>query len=156
MKKEDTAMTVSPATTLAKDELAEIPSEANLLGAIFSIAIAHDATCQRTEDAFYRYVGYRDARRRGSETTIDSGTFEDLEGAYRRAIVETCASVAAASVRRLSVLGAFADGLVNRGLVTELTGPELEKFLRPIFEESGIGDRFEVREGYQVFKTAGD
>jgi hypothetical protein len=40
-------------------------------------------------------------------------------------------------------------------VVTELERSKLKEFYRPIFEESGIADRFEVRTGYEVFKTTG-
>ncbi len=135
---------------------AKTSSQAKLLDEIFSLAIAHDTKCQRAEDDFYRYVGYRGNARRGTATTIDSGNFEDLEGPYRSAIVELCATIAAAALRRVSAFAGLEDELVDRLVVTELTGDKLEEFLRPIFEESGVGERFEVRRSYEVFKREDD
>jgi hypothetical protein len=146
-------MSAAPTTTLDEAET-ELPDRTRLLDSIFSAAIDHDTKCQRAEDEFYRYVGYRDGPKSG--TLVDSKTFESLEGNHRWAMIEVCATVAAASLRRVSAIGPFAGEIVDHGLLHELGTDRFSEFMRPIFEESGIGDRFEVRQGYDVYKTAED
>jgi hypothetical protein len=136
----------------AKGEPARIEDpHVTTLDDIFTIAIAHDIVCQEAEDALFRLVGYR-----GPEKTapIDTGDFEDLEGAYRWAMIELCATVARAAISRLEILAPFK--MSEDGSIADLQGDALDRFLRPIFEESGIGDRFEVRSGHAVFKREGE
>jgi hypothetical protein len=148
-------MTVSPANTLAEHEFPEVPDQAKLLDSIFSAAIDHDKKCQRTEDDFYRMAGYRGGPYH-NETLVDSRRFEDLEGKHRWAMVEVCATIAAAALRRVSAIGPFAREIVDHGLLHELGADQFSEFMRPIFEESGIGERFEIRQGYEVFEKAED
>jgi len=55
-------------------------------------------------------------------------------------------------MQRVPSVPAFAEVLAGSGTVESLAGDELDAFMRPIFEESSIGSRFEVRSGYQVYK----
>lgn len=126
--------------------IARFPTpDAGILDAIFSIAVAHDTRCQRARHE----LEWQAAR-------LDDSEFEDFEARYRFAMIELCAAVTAASLRRVTTLHPFAKKAVETGMLAELMGDPLEEFLRPIFEESGIGDRFEVREGHEVFEASVD
>jgi len=134
-------MNASPATTLAQDtddasEFDRLPARVKLLDAIFTIAARHDKVCQMYDRAAYAYYGI--TADSPSPPHIDDAPLNDL----RYKVIELCATIAEAALSRLPALEPFGIQLVDSGLIVELTGDELEAFLRPIFEDSGIGDRF--------------
>jgi len=131
-------MNASPATTLAQDtddasEFDRLPARAKLLDAIFTIGARHDKDCQMYDRAAYAYYGIT-----AGSAGVDDAPLNDL----RYKVIELCATIAEAALSRLPALEPFGIQLVDSGLIVELTGDELEAFLRPIFEDSGIGDRF--------------
>src|SRR5438128_3585518 len=114
-------MTTHPSATTLPTREAELPDQARLLDSIFTIAVAHDAKCQRAENELYRAVGSRGPDQ-AELSPIDRNTWDELEGNYRLTIVELCATVAAAALRRTAPFGAIADELVARGLIVQLSG----------------------------------
>jgi hypothetical protein len=121
-----------------------------MLDAIFSVAVSHDRHCQKLEDALYRAVALRGSTKRTA--TVDSHEMEDLIGDLRWATVDLCAAIAEAAVRRVLGTRPLDRRISDTGLIEELHPADLEQFMRPIFEESGIGDRFEVRSAAQVYR----
>lgn len=118
----------------------ELSGQARFLDATMRIAVRHDAKCIEAEDAVYRLLGLRGDGRSG-RIEINSLDAEEAFNAYYYDSIEICAAIAAAAMRRIPP-SYFARNLANAGAVEELSGADLEDFLGPIFEESGIGHRF--------------
>lgn len=118
--------------------------ETRILEAILSVATSHDRVCQHTEDKLHRKLGIR-----GDEHSPRHG--DDALNAHLYSVIELCAILAPAAMRRIPA-PIFAKAVAFNGTIEELQGDELNAFMRPIFEESGIGPRFEVRTGYQVYR----
>jgi hypothetical protein len=121
--------------------LSLVDPEAATLEDIFTVAIAHDRRCLQAEDALrarlgITLLGYTEPRAPGAANA------EDDLNEYDDARLELCATIARAALRRLDVLAPF--NLASRGSILELESRELERFLRPIFVESGIGTRYLV------------
>lgn len=140
-------MTVEvPTDGVAERAFERLTPRARLLDAILALAVAHDKVCQSVDETVYAYYGIT----RGGEPiafgNADDGPLSDL----RYTTIELCAAVAEAAVRRLPAFEPFADELAGGGIVLGLRGAALDAFMRPIFEESGIGDRFEVRMRHEV------
>jgi len=118
--------------------------ETRVLDAILSVAESHDRVCQYMEDKLRRDLGIRGG--------AHGQPHDDAElNALLFSVIELCAILAPAAMRRIPA-PVFAKAVAVDGTIEELQGDELEAFMRPIFEESGIGSRFEVRSGYQVYR----
>ena len=118
--------------------------ETRVLDAILSVAVSHDRVCQYMEDKLRRELGIRGG---AHGRPHDDAELNDL----LFSVIELCAILAPAAMRRIPA-PVFAKAVAFDGTIEELQGDELEAFMRPIFEESGIGSRFEVRSGYQVYR----
>ena len=119
--------------------------ETRVLDAILSVAESHDRVCQYLENKLHRELGIRGGGLHGQP-------HDDAElNAYLSSVIELCAILTPAAMRRIPA-PVFAKAVAFDGTIEELQGDELEAFMRPIFEESGIGSRFEVRSGYQVYE----
>jgi hypothetical protein len=157
-------MTASPTTTLTNREAIEaevdrviegaaaaggdfVPTPATqVLDSILSVAMSHDTLCQFYENELYREMGLSGGR--------PSTNLGDSElNAYVYHVIELCAILTPAAQRRVPSLAVFAEAVAGTGAIESLQGAALEEFMRPIFEESGIGNRFEVRSGYQAFRA---
>ena len=112
--------------------------EARVLDAILSVATSHDTVCQYNENRIYKQLGQADR---------DDSALND----YIYGVIELCAILAPAALRRVPAR-VFARATADNGEIQALNGAELEAFMRPIFEESGIGERFESRTGYAVYR----
>ncbi len=99
--------------------------EQKVLDNIFDVSISHDRLCALAE---MKLSNNRDD--------------EDLIPEYRQAITRLCAIIAAAATKRIPMSKVFSKPFVSTGAIWELKDDELDAFLRPIFEESGIGYRF--------------
>ena len=148
-----TAAPTTPANSLTRtaEEMAEFterhsirgydikPSaEARVLDAILSVAMSHDTVCQYHESRMYKQLGQGDR---------DDSALND----YVYGVIELCAILAPAALRRIPAR-VFAKATADNGEIQSLRGAELESFMRPIFEESGIGERFEAGTGYDVYR----
>lgn len=87
----------------------------DVLNAIFSQAIRHDVVCKS-------YAG---------------------TSAHQMHAVELSAIIASAATRRIPNTPAMISAVADSGYIFTLEGPDLREFLLPIFEESGIGRRFD-------------
>lgn len=123
---------------------AETP-ETQVLDSIFSVAASHDTVCQYAESRIYKQLGLdgqKLPKKRGDDSELND---------YVYSVIGLCAILAPAAMRRIPA-PVFAKAIAGSGEIESLKGAELDAFLRPIFEESGIGERFEVRTGYQVYR----
>jgi len=111
--------------------------QARFLDAVFSLAVRHDHECLREEDVLYRFLGIRQPTIQADVLQLDE-TLSD----YRCSVIELCAAITKAALGRTPP-PYFASEMVDCGIVDGLSAPDAEDFLRPIFEESGIGHRFE-------------
>ena len=119
-------MTASLATSLRD-------SRTELLDAILGLAVAHHDRCRRLEAAAYRYYGINGGPH---DAAPDDAPLNDLQSA----VVEVCAAIAGPALRRVDELDTVAALLVDR--LGEMRGDELERFLRPLFVEAGIGEDY--------------
>lgn len=122
----------------------KLSAEARVLDSILSVAISHDTVVQHYEDRLEAQLGLR-----GDRQPFQDDDSRVNDHAY--AVVELCASLAAAALRRVPTTPAFTEIISTSDAIGSLQGEDLEGFMRPIFEESGIGERFEVRTGHQVY-----
>jgi len=130
-------MTATPsATTLPADTLS---AEAKTLDEIFELASWHDRKCIATRKTIQDRLQLRGG---GDVIQIDRIQAEIELADYAYARFELCGAIARAALARVPVLAPFGRSMAEHGLFGELFGEELDRFLRPIFEESGIGDRF--------------
>jgi hypothetical protein len=120
-----------------------LTDETLVLDAILHMAVSHDTVCQYYEDRLARKIGVRgdQARCDGDDSELNDYVF----GA-----VQLCAALAPAAIRRIPA-PVFAKAIARSDEILTLADDELAAFMRPIFEESGLGERFEVRSGYQVY-----
>lgn len=129
---------------------AEAMPAQEVLNDLLRLAISHDTVCQWHEHHAYRYYGVAgfvplDAR---SHDFVDDAPMGD----YRAACVDLCARLASAALKRIPELTIWQKAAADwSDELYSLTGEELRDFLFPIFEESGIPGRFEVRAGYEVY-----
>jgi len=122
----------------------DITPQAQVLGNVLSVAISHDTVMQFYEDRLHRQIGLRGTAR---TSEIDDAPLND----YVYSAIQLAAALAPAAMRRVPLVPAFAETVAGSGKIESLSGDELEAFMRPIFEEAGIGPRFEVRTGYHVY-----
>ncbi len=115
----------------------KLTPQVEALDTIFRRAIHHDSLCQLSNDK-----AYRDLRHKGRTDDANYNT-------SRLDAVELCAALAAAALRRIPESTMLARGLAS-ALDSDEDG-ELDAFLRPIFVESGLGDRYERRCGCEVY-----
>jgi len=125
---------------------AELGDEQRVLASILRVAVSHDTVCQHLEHKMYRKLGIYGA---SHEARHDDGEMSDL----LFEAVQLSAALAPAALRRVPS-PVFAKATAATGVIEELSGDDLQAFMRPIFEESGLGERFEVRTGYQVYVRA--
>jgi len=118
--------------------------ETRVVDAILSVAVSHDRVCQYLENKLHRELGIRGG---AHGRPHDDAELNDL----LFSVIELCAILAPAALRRIPA-PIFAKAVAFNGTIEGLQGDELDAFLRPIFEEAGIGARFEVRSGYQVYR----
>jgi len=90
-----------------------------------------------------------DAREKRRELTaalrLGKEAFDELI-AYDHAIANLFASIASAALLRSAIIGPLVD---HSGKILLMRGDDLTRFLRPIFEEAGIGeDSFPPRERF--------
>lgn len=123
----------------------DLSPEQQVLGSILRTAIYHDTVCQHLEAKMYRKLGLHGY---SHEKEHDDGDLLD----YVAEAVQVSAVLAAAALRRIPSIPVFVKAAAGKGAIEELCGDDLEAFMRPIFEDSGIGERFEVRTGYQVYR----
>ena len=109
----------------------------SVLDSILSVAVSHDTVCQYAESRMYKQLGLD-----GDDSRLND---------YLYSAVTLCAILAPAAMRRVPA-PVYAKAIARSGEIESLNGDELDAFMRPIFEEAGIGERFEVRTGYQVYR----
>lgn len=136
-----------------RDAYFAMTPESRLLDNILGLAVSHDRICQESAHRFRRLIGTSELIPATTpDVVLDRSAqieIDDTFNAYRNEVVELCATVAAATERRVSgVLRIFASELAGS---LDLDDAGREELLRPIFRESGIEHRFEVRQGYEVY-----
>jgi len=119
-----------------------LSDETLVLDAIFCVAASHDTLTQYYEDKVYQQMGLHGE----PSGRMDDSALND----YLYTAIELCAAIAPAAIRRIPA-PVFAKAVARSGEIQALQGQELESFLRPIFEESDLGDRFEVRTFWQAY-----
>lgn len=128
----------------------DLRPDQQLLGSILRTAVYHDTVYQHLENNVYTKLGLHNYSQHQKEH--DDGDISDL--VFQA--VQVSAALAAAALRRIPSLPVFVKAAAGKGVIEELAGEELDAFMRPIFEESGMGDRFELRSGYHVYGRAKD
>jgi hypothetical protein len=132
----NTQMTAATETTRAFS-----PNAAGVLEEIFDLAMWHDRRCVAARAAVQRRL-HLTANGPNDNPVVDRVQIEEELNELHYARIEVAAVIAVAALGRVQVLAPFLRGMRDRGTYSELQGAELEAFLRPIFEESGIGDRW--------------
>ncbi len=119
-------------TTLRTEPLTE--DEREVLSDLFTLAQRHDLLVEKAwralSDALINVRG-----RTANPLQIEI-KLRDWEGK----LTELHATIARAALEHGALYGPFDPG--HRGALIELQGDELETTIKPIFDESGIGDRF--------------
>ncbi len=105
-----------------------------LLGAILAAAASHDLESVRTQAALRKAL-----EERSPALPTDIGML--LDG-HRRALTGLCAALEPAARSRVEELAPFAKQLIETAAIAALDDRGLDEFLRPIFEEAGLADRF--------------
>ncbi|MDP9265958.1 MAG: hypothetical protein M3O91_07575 [Chloroflexota bacterium] len=97
-------------------------------------AASHDLECLRAEASLREAFKARSLARQTDVTML----LDDC----RRALTELCTALEPAARSRAEELAPFARQLTETSAMAALDDRGLDAFLRPIFEEAGIGDRF--------------
>ncbi|MDP9264772.1 MAG: hypothetical protein M3O91_01445 [Chloroflexota bacterium] len=122
------------APTLRSPKLIE--HERDALSDLLTLAEHHDLVVEKA----YRVVYDAVVNVPGQTVTADPLDIEIMLGDWTGAITDLHAIVGRAALERAPLYAPFDPR--NYGLLIELQGDELEAVLRPIFAESGIGERF--------------
>lgn len=109
-------------------------TERDALERLFGIAASFDRDCIEADAVVYQKLGF--AEPATPERERDDG---DLN-AYVAALRDFWATIALAALARLEFIAPFAEARTDT--FGGLYGAAGEPLIRPIFEESGIGDRF--------------
>jgi len=128
-QKRKAKMTVSTATRTSGADHELTDAECDVLTDIFELAQRHSHECLEKERAF------RDA----IASIPLPWNWTDLLNEYTYAVAHLHAAIALAALARVPILAPLED---RAGEIAALTGAQLEQFLRPIFDEAGIGDSF--------------
>ncbi|MFN2521224.1 MAG: hypothetical protein ABR525_09280, partial [Candidatus Limnocylindria bacterium] len=112
--------------------------QSTLLGSVLSSAAAHDLECLRALDRLRQCFGDH-----SSERGVDVGA---LLEEYQRAVTGLSTVIGPVARSHLEILAPFARQLAETAAISALDEQGLDAFLRPIFDEAGIGERF-VLEG---------
>lgn len=124
-----TSSTMPAVEPIAKHELSE--TERYVMYDLFTLAAETSRECQDTEQAL------RDA------IAADPTNYSDQLGEYVTALTKLHAAIAPAALARVPILAPISR---SDGSRIELLDPgrerDLERFLRPIFEDAGIGGEF--------------
>lgn len=119
--------------------------QTRVLDAIFTKAVWRDRVCSIYRENLEARIGFHG---RETDRDLDDGELT----AYTVAVIELCATIAPAALRRLSDP---LNGVIARRLDEDMDEDEIAAFLRPIFEESGIGARY-VSEGDAAIRARGN
>jgi hypothetical protein len=122
--------------------------EEGVLDAILMSAIGHDTLLQYLEDRMFRQIN---GPHKGESRSMY--TDDDVVNDYRYQVVDLCARLAPIALKHMPPR-IFAAALADSGAIQSLSDADLEEFMRPIFKEAGLGDRFEVRDGHEVYGVA--
>jgi hypothetical protein len=121
-------MTATPSTsTLSKHELTD--EECDVLTDIFELAEAHSYECREKKRAVREAIA----------SDPQPWNTTDLIGEHTYAVAHLHAAIAQAALARVPILAPLD---ASDGAIADLKGTKLEEFLRPIFDEAGIGDSF--------------
>jgi hypothetical protein len=125
-------MTASIATTLAKHELTDV--ERQVVYDIFTIARYHSRECQ---------ANLKELR---EAEELEAGVDSDDFGNYLWAVGHLHAAIAPAAVALVPILAPLdrSDG-ARIALLDPGREKDLERFLRPIFEQAGLADDFTAK-----------
>ncbi len=105
-----------------------------LLGAVLAAAASHDLESVRTQAALRETL-----EDRSPALPTDIGMLLDD---HRRALTGLCAALEPAARSRVEELAPFAKQLTETAAIAALDDQGLNEFMRPIFEEAGLADRF--------------
>ncbi len=119
--------------------------EAMLLDDILTTAFHHDKICQKLEHGLAVMLASKPADYRAI----------DVAGYIRMATIDLCIQLHDAARRRMASLGFFAQEIIDGNAIADLRCERLDEFMRPIFDESGIGERYETRSTYEVYRYPG-
>ena len=114
-----------------------LSGETGLVEAVLNTATHHDSECLEAENSLRRSFKTRGADR---EDDLDN-----LLNDWRDAITELGAALAPAARARTQQLVPFARQLITTGAIEAMDEQGLDSFLRPIFDDAGIGERFVLR-----------
>lgn len=132
---------------------ATLPAEAIIVKELIELCVEHDKLLQFLNVCMYKGLGLR-APADGEYVHVDDA----MLNWYRYELIGFCAAVtpaAAALVAGMNpvLLRAFAE-FADEGSLGEHIRGEIEQFIRSIFEESGIGPRFDPRLSHEVYPYA--
>ena len=114
-----------------------LTGETGLVEAVLSTATHHDTECLQAEN---------NLRHAFKAQSFNDADLENLFNDWRDAITELCAALATAARARTKQLVPFARQLITTGAIEAMDEEGIDSFLRPIFEDAGIADRFVVEQ----------
>ncbi len=112
-----------------------LTGETGLVEAVLSTATHHDTECLQAE------TNLRQALKAQS---FNDAELENMFNDWRDAITELSAALATAARARTKQLVPFARQLISTGAIEAMDDEGIQSFLRPIFEDAGIPERFVV------------
>ena len=114
-----------------------LSGETGLVEAVLNTATHHDSECLEAENNLRRAFKARSADRQDD--------LDNLLNDWRDAITELGAALAPAARARTQQLVPFARQLITTGAIEAMDEQGLDSFMRPIFDDAGIGERFVLR-----------
>lgn len=118
-----------------------VTAQDRLLNEVLDAAVSHDTKCQWLSARIWAGLCAKPVERE----TIDWVVNLQYE------VVALCVRLLPAAQNLAARLDPLAGELVKTTIISELDEAGLDQFLRPVFEASGMGDRFEPRHKYEVY-----
>ncbi|MDP9265614.1 MAG: hypothetical protein M3O91_05780 [Chloroflexota bacterium] len=114
-----------------------LTGETGLVEAVLSTATHHDTECLEAET---------NLRHAFKTQSFNDAELDNLFNDWRDAITELSAALAPAARARTKQLVPFARQLITTGAIEAMDDEGVESFLRPIFEDAVIAERFVVQQ----------
>lgn len=113
-----------------------LTGETGLVEAVLSTATHHDSECLEAET---------NLRHAFKTRSFNDAELDNLFNDWRDAITELSAALAPAARVRTKQLVPFARQLITTGAIEAMDDEGAESFMRPIFQDAGIVERFVVQ-----------
>jgi hypothetical protein len=128
-------MTHEEATQAWYDTKEVLGTEDQIVNDIMMVAFNHDTTCQNIFTSIYADL----------EKPNPPSELIDRIGYLCFALIALCAALGEGARARAREAKLFSEGIIEHNLISDLRDNALRQFMRPLFDDAGLGDQFEVR-----------